>query len=108
MGTFGNSFILMLSILKFDNINFLKKLLMWIFGNTEFTFLHTFHCLQCMRHGFSPWARKIPREGDGNQLQYSCLGNLMDIGAWKASVHGVARVGHDLEIKPPSCISFPM
>ena len=34
-------------------------------------------------------------EGNGNPLQYSCLENPMDGGAWWAVVHGVARVGHD-------------
>ena len=33
--------------------------------------------------------------GNGNPLQCSCLGNPMDRGAWWATVHGVARVGHD-------------
>ena len=28
--------------------------------------------------GFDHWVRKIPGEGSGNLLQYSCLGNLMD------------------------------
>jgi len=37
--------------------------------------------------------------GNGNRLQYSCLGNPMDRGAWQATVHVVARVGHDLAIK---------
>ena len=40
-------------------------------------------------------------EGDGNPLQYSCLENPMDRGAWQAMVQGVARVRHDLAIKPP-------
>ena len=40
-------------------------------------------------------------EGNGNPLQYSCLGNPMDRGAWQATVRGVARVGHNLETKPP-------
>ena len=31
------------------------------------------------------------REGNGNPLQYSCLGNPMDRGAWWAAVHGVAK-----------------
>ena len=31
------------------------------------------------------------REGNGNPLQYSCLANPMDGGAWWAAVHGVAR-----------------
>ena len=34
-------------------------------------------------------------DGDGTPLQYSCLENPMDGGAWWAAVHGVARVGHD-------------
>ena len=34
-------------------------------------------------------------EGSGIPLQYSCLENPMDGGAWWAAVHGVARVGHD-------------
>ena len=32
-----------------------------------------------------------PGEGNGNQLQYSCLENSMDGGAWWATVHGVAK-----------------
>jgi len=40
-------------------------------------------------------------EGNGNPLQYSCLEDPMDRGAWWATVHVVARVGHDLETKPP-------
>ena len=43
----------------------------------------------------------LPGEGNGNPLQYSCLGNPMDRGAWQATVHGVTRVGHDLMTKPP-------
>ena len=34
-------------------------------------------------------------EGNGTPLQYSCLENPMDGGAWWAAVHGVAGVGHD-------------
>ena len=29
--------------------------------------------------------------GNGNSLQYSCLGNLMDRGAWQTTVHGVTK-----------------
>ena len=29
--------------------------------------------------------------GNGNPLQYSCLGNHMDRGAWQATIHGVAK-----------------
>ena len=34
---------------------------------------------------------RSPGEGNGNPLQYSCLGNPMDRGAWQATVHGVAK-----------------
>ena len=34
-------------------------------------------------------SRRFPGEGNGNSLQYSCLGNPMDRGAWRATVHGV-------------------
>ena len=37
----------------------------------------------------------------GNPLQYSCLKNPMDRGAWLATVHGVTRVRHNLATKPP-------
>ena len=36
-----------------------------------------------------------PGEGNGNSLQYSCLENPTDRGAWQAIVYGVTRVGHD-------------
>ena len=42
-----------------------------------------------------PEAGRSPGEGNGYPLQYSCLENPMDRGAWWAAVHGVARVGHD-------------
>ena len=32
-----------------------------------------------------------PGEGNGKPLQYSCLGNPVDRGAWWATVHGVAK-----------------
>ena len=43
-----------------------------------------------------PGSGRSPGGGNGNPLQYSCLGNLMDRGAWWAIVHGVTRVRHDL------------
>ena len=49
--------------------------------------------------GLIPGSGRSPGEGNGNPLQYSCLENLMDRGAWQATVHGVTRVGHDLVIK---------
>ena len=38
-----------------------------------------------------PMTLYLSREGSGNPLQYSCLENPMDRGAWKAAVHGVAK-----------------
>ena len=38
--------------------------------------------------------------GNGNPLQYSCLGNPMERGAWWAAVHGITRVGHSLATEP--------
>ena len=38
---------------------------------------------------------RFPGEEHGNSVQYSCLENPMDTGAWRATVHGVTRVGHD-------------
>ena len=43
---------------------------------------------------------QLTGEGNGNPLQYSCLENPMERGAWWAAVHGVTRVGHDLMTKP--------
>ena len=40
---------------------------------------------------YDPWAGKIPGEGNGNPLQYSCLENPMDRGAWQATVHRVTN-----------------
>ena len=48
-------------------------------------------CKRFRRHSFHPCVEKIPGEGNGNPLQYSCLENLMDGGAWQAAVHGVAQ-----------------
>ena len=37
------------------------------------------------------WVRMVPGDGNGNPLQYSCLENLMDRGAWWAIVHRSAK-----------------
>ena len=41
--------------------------------------------------GSIPGLGRSPEEGNGNPLQYSCLENSMDRGAWWATVHGVAK-----------------
>ena len=43
------------------------------------------------RPGIDPGLGRCPGEGNGNPLQYSCLENPMDGGAWRATVHGVAK-----------------
>ena len=41
--------------------------------------------------GLIPGLGRSPGEGNGNPLQYSCLGNSMDRAAWQATVHGVTK-----------------
>ena len=41
--------------------------------------------------GSIPGSGRSPVEGNGNPLQYSCLKNLMERGAWQATVHGVPK-----------------
>ena len=41
--------------------------------------------------GSIPGLRRSPGERNGNPLQYSCLGNTMDRGAWQATVDGVVK-----------------
>ena len=45
--------------------------------------------------GSIPGSGSFPRGGNGNPLQYSCLENSMDRGAWGATGHGSQRVGSD-------------
>ena len=42
---------------------------------------------------------RSPGGGNGNPLHYACLGNPKDRGAWKVTVHRIARVGHKLATK---------
>ena len=41
--------------------------------------------------GLIPGSGRSPEGGNGNSLQYSCVGNSMDRGAWWAIVHGVTK-----------------
>ena len=41
--------------------------------------------------GLMPGSGRSPGEGNDNPVQYSCLGNPMDRGAWQATVHGVTK-----------------
>ena len=49
--------------------------------------------------GSIPGSGRSPGGGNGNLLQYSCLENLMDRGAWWATVHGVTKESHNLATK---------
>ena len=51
--------------------------------------------------GLIPGLGRSPGEGNGNPLQYSCLENFLNRGAWQATVHGITRVEHNLATKPP-------
>ena len=51
--------------------------------------------------GSIPGSGRSPGEGNGNPLQYSCLGNPRDREAWQATLHGVTRVRQDLATEPP-------
>ena len=42
--------------------------------------------------GLIPGSGKFPRGGNSNPLQYSCLGNPMNRGAWRATVHWASKV----------------
>ena len=41
--------------------------------------------------GSIPGSGRSPGGGNGNPLQYSCMGNPMDRGTWQATVHGVIK-----------------
>ena len=50
--------------------------------------------------GSIPGSGRSPGVGNGNPLQYSCLGNSVDREAWQTIVPGVTRVRYDSETKP--------
>ena len=56
--------------------------------------------------GSIPGSERSPEKGNGNPLQYSCLGNPMDRGACGFTVHGVARVGCNLATKQQQNIAY--
>ena len=58
-----------------------------------------------------PGLGRSPGEGNGNPLQYYCLENPMDRGAWQATVHGIAksrteRLHFTYELKDFKCVDF--
>ena len=63
---------------------------------------------QCRRPMLIPELGRSPGKENGYALQYPCLGNHVDRGAWLVTVHGVSRVGHDLVTKPSSSSNLKM
>ena len=51
------------------------------------------------RCGKRPGSGRSPGVGNGDPLQYSCLENFIDRGAWQAAVHGSQRVRRTLGIE---------
>ena len=97
---------------KLRSINFFnsKLSIKFFFFNCEkelFTVLMSFPGAQWVKNlpsgdpGLNPGLGRSPGEGNSNSLQYSCLENPIDRGAWWDIVRGVTRVGLDLGPKPP-------
>ena len=81
-----------------------RGILWWAIGRNNFTFPPNLGFLVAQRLkclpvsacnagdlGSIPGSRRSPGEGNGNPLQYSCLENPMDRGAWWAAVHGFTK-----------------
>ena len=54
--------------------------------------------------GSIPGLGRSPGVGNGNPLQYFCLGNPMDTGTWQVTVHGSQKVRHDQVTKTHTCV----
>ena len=53
-----------------------------------------------------PGLGSFPGEGNGNPTQYSCLGNPMDRGAWRATVHVITKSQTQMCTHAPACTNF--
>ena len=79
--------------LVYSTVSYIQYLVITYHGKeSEKEYIYSFYipACQCRRHkrcGFNPQVGKIPRGGHGGPLQYSCLENPMDRGAWRATVH---------------------
>ena len=74
---------------------------MWSFLLIVAQSVKTLPAMQETQVRFLGWEDPLEKEM-ATASSYSCLENPMDRGAWKAIVHGVTRVGHDLATKPPT------
>ena len=75
-------------ILEWVSLSLLKRIFL-----TQESNKGLLHCRQILH--------QLGYKGNGKPLQYSCLENPMGRGAWWATVHGIARAGHNLPTKPP-------
>ena len=99
-----------LALNKIFFIFILPVLAWWLVQRGEGSILFEYQITQvCVRRGFRsvsvvknlpanagdagliPWLGRVPGEGNGNPLQYSCLGNPMYRGVWWATVCWVAK-----------------
>ena len=71
---------------SFKSAKMTKGLPWWLSGK-----ITHWQCRRHKRHRFNPWVRKAPEGGHGNLLQYFCLENTMERGAWWATVHRTAE-----------------
>ena len=102
---FFSAFLSLLGYLKAVSIQFSHSVMsdsffIYIQNKTQypssiFMFLHTYLLTESACNvgdlGSIPGLGRSPGGGHGNPLQYSCLENPMDRGAWQAAVHGVAK-----------------
>ena len=58
--------------------------------------------------GSSPGLGRSPKEGNGNSLQYACLENSMDRGAWQATVRGVPELDMNEQLSMHASIEVPI
>ena len=58
--------------------------------------------------GSIPGSEQSPGGEHSNPLQYSCLDNSMDRGAWWSKIHGVAKIGTWLRLSAHPCSTFPI
>ena len=84
---------MVLNISKFSSVFFLIYIYSTLYKNRSFPGGSNGKESACNAGDMSliPWSKIFPGEGNGNPLQYSCIENPMDGGAWQALVHGVAQ-----------------
>ena len=71
-----------------------------VFGDFPYSSISKVSACNAEDLGSIPGSGRSPGEEHGNPLQYSCLENPIDRGAWRAIAHEVTRVRHDLATKP--------